>query len=98
MRATGRRPLDEALEARTRGDTRFPGRLPVIDPSAPISPAQQSARLDALERAVREHSDLVPEVGAILGSGLGGLADELTDAVSIPFADLPGWPDRTSAR
>jgi len=31
-------------------------------------------------------------VGLVLGSGLGGLADGLTDVVAIPFADLPGWP------
>jgi purine-nucleoside phosphorylase len=28
----------------------------------------------------------------VLGSGLGGLADELTDVDAVPFADLPGWP------
>jgi purine-nucleoside phosphorylase len=35
-------------------------------------------------------------VGIILGSGLGGLADDLADAVAIPFADLPGWPPATA--
>jgi purine-nucleoside phosphorylase len=34
----------------------------------------------------------VPQLGIVLGSGLGSLADELEDAVAIPFADLPGWP------
>ena len=57
-----------------------------------IPPAQQRARLDALEAAVRARSDLVPRAGIVLGSGLGGLADELADAVAIPFAELPGWP------
>src|SRR5262249_10096371 len=32
----------------------------------------------------------------VLGSGLGGLADDITDAVAIPFADLPGWPAATA--
>lgn len=32
----------------------------------------------------------------MLGSGLGGLADELEDAVVIPFDDLPGWPPATA--
>jgi purine-nucleoside phosphorylase len=68
----------------------------VIDPSTPVPPADQPARLDALEAAVRARSDLVPEVGIVLGSGLGGLADELGDAVAIPFTDLPGWPAATS--
>ncbi len=38
----------------------------------------------------------MPRIGIVLGSGLGSLADDLTDAVSIPFADLPGWPAATA--
>lgn len=67
-----------------------------IDPSRPIPPAEQPARLAALEAAVRARTDIVPEVGIVLGSGLGGLADEVDDAVAIPFADLPGWPAATA--
>jgi purine-nucleoside phosphorylase len=51
-----------------------------------------SQRLDELESAVRARAALVPQVGIVLGSGLGSLADALTDAVAVPFADLPGWP------
>ena len=68
----------------------------VIDPSTLIPPSEQPARLDALEAAVRKHSDLVPEVGIVLGSGLGGLADELREPVAIPFGELPGWPAATA--
>jgi purine-nucleoside phosphorylase len=67
-----------------------------VDPSRPIPPAAQRERLDALERAVRSRSDLVPAVGIVLGSGLGGLADDLDEPVAIPFADLPGWPAATA--
>ena len=38
----------------------------------------------------------MPEVGIVLGSGLGGLADDLEDAVAIPFEALPGWPATTA--
>ena len=68
----------------------------MIDPSLPISPADHPARLDALEAAVRARSAIVPEVGIVLGSGLGGLADDLEDAVAIPFDELPGWPAATA--
>jgi purine-nucleoside phosphorylase len=33
-----------------------------------------------------------PLIGIILGSGLGAIANELTDAVSIPFSDIPYFP------
>lgn len=69
---------------------------PPIDPSARILPVDQPARLDALEAAVRAHSALIPAIGIVLGSGLGSLADDLEDAVAVPFADLPGWPAATA--
>ena len=67
-----------------------------IDPARPIPPAEQPARIAALVEAVRARSGLVPELGIVLGSGLGGLADDLVDAVAIPFDDLPGWPAATA--
>jgi purine-nucleoside phosphorylase len=67
-----------------------------FEPGRPIHPAEQVERLAALERAVRARSDLVPAVGIVLGSGLGGLAEDLEGAVSIPFAELPGWPAATA--
>lgn len=70
--------------------------MSMIDPSAPIRPVDQPTRLDALEVAVRARTTLVPEVGIVLGSGLGGLADALEDTVAIPFAELPGWPAATA--
>jgi xanthosine phosphorylase len=36
-----------------------------------------------------------PRVALILGSGLGVLAEQMTDAVSISYADLPGFPIST---
>jgi purine-nucleoside phosphorylase len=66
------------------------------DPTRPIRPIDQPARLSALEAAVRAHTALVPEVGIVLGSGLGDLADGLEDPVAIPFAELPGWPAATA--
>jgi xanthosine phosphorylase len=35
---------------------------------------------------------LTPRLGILLGSGLGGLADALTGAVTVPYAELPGFP------
>jgi len=33
-----------------------------------------------------------PTLGIILGSGLGGLAGRIEDAVAVPFAEVPGFP------
>ena len=74
----------------------IPGHSGPVDPSRPIRPADQPARLAALVAAVRARTSLVPDVGIVLGSGLGGLADDLEAAVSIPFAELPGWPPATA--
>lgn len=39
--------------------------------------------------------DVAPDIAIILGSGLGGLADDIEDAVRVPFADIPGFPEPT---
>lgn len=67
-----------------------------VDRSRPIPPSEQPARLAALVDAVRAHTSLVPRVGLVLGSGLGGLVDEVEDPVTIPFEELPGWPAATA--
>jgi len=67
-----------------------------VDATRPIPPVDQPARLAALTAAVRERTALVPDVGIVLGSGLGDLAAELVDPIAIPFAELPGWPAATA--
>jgi purine nucleoside phosphorylase len=39
---------------------------------------------DQAVQAIRRHNAHHPEVGLVLGSGLGGLADELRNATVIP--------------
>jgi purine-nucleoside phosphorylase len=50
---------------------------------------------DAVER-IREATSLEPQVGLILGSGLGGLADDVVERVEIPYAEIRGWPASTA--
>lgn len=61
------------------------------DPATPFS-----FRLDQLETVVRRRTDLVPALGIVLGSGLGSLAEQIDETVSIPFDELPGWPPPTA--
>ena len=44
---------------------------------------------------LRERVTRAPHAILVLGSGLGGLADEIEDAVRIPFNEIPGFPRRT---
>ncbi|MFG0262902.1 MAG: purine-nucleoside phosphorylase [Novipirellula sp. JB048] len=46
---------------------------------------------------IRQHSELVPTVAIILGSGLGGLANRIDAAITIPFADIPGFATSTAS-
>lgn len=46
-----------------------------------------------LSRRVRRR----PEVGLVLGTGLGRLTAEMTDPVAVPYGDLPGFPVSTVA-
>jgi purine-nucleoside phosphorylase len=46
--------------------------------------------------AIRRRSSLEPAVGVVLGSGLGGFADELDSAVEISYGEIPGWPVATA--
>ncbi len=51
--------------------------------------------IDAIADRIRGVVDLKPRVGMVLGSGLGGLADSVESAVSLPTDQLPGWPRST---
>jgi purine-nucleoside phosphorylase len=46
----------------------------------------------ATDLLVEKLHGLAPTAALVLGSGLGSLADEVADAIRIPYADLPGFP------
>jgi purine-nucleoside phosphorylase len=52
--------------------------------------------IDAAVEAIREASGLHPRAALVLGSGLGGVADELEDAIELPYGSIPGWPASTA--
>jgi purine-nucleoside phosphorylase len=43
-----------------------------------------------------EQSSLRPKIGLVLGSGLGAVADELSDAVRVPYSQIPSFPLSTA--
>lgn len=62
----------------------------------------QDSTTDLFSRAERAavfvHSQtaLRPQIGLVLGSGLGAFADELLDATRIPYAQIPTFPHSTA--
>jgi len=58
------------------------------------SPAHLSAAI--IRKIIAEKlPGFQPRAACILGSGLGGLADKMTSSITIPYKDLPGFPNCT---
>ena len=51
--------------------------------------------IDQAAQAITTKIKITPQVALVLGSGLGGLADEVVDPVVVPYADIPNWPVST---
>ncbi len=56
-----------------------------------------TAKAQEAAAAIRAHTQMAPQVGLILGSGLNPLADEVTAAACIPYRDIPYFPLSTVA-
>ncbi|HZQ71116.1 MAG TPA: purine-nucleoside phosphorylase [Terriglobales bacterium] len=54
------------------------------------------ARAESATTFLLSQSALRPKIGLVLGSGLGGFADELTNAVKIPYSQIPGFSRSTA--
>ena len=49
-------------------------------------------RIQAATQVVRQRTALQPLVGIILGTGLGGLAEEIAVEATVPYQEIPGFP------
>jgi purine-nucleoside phosphorylase len=56
----------------------------------------QFALAEAAAKLILSRTTLRPQIALVLGSGLGGFADSLTDAVRIPYAIIPAFPRSTA--
>src|SRR5688572_17787008 len=52
-------------------------------------------RAEHAARTIRARLTIEPRVALVLGSGLGGFADDFEDAVRIPYDQIPGFPRST---
>ncbi|HEX8160686.1 MAG TPA: purine-nucleoside phosphorylase [Pyrinomonadaceae bacterium] len=60
-----------------------------------LNPDTLYERAEHAARTVRARADAGARVALVLGSGLGAFADEVEDAVAIPFAEVPGFARST---
>jgi purine-nucleoside phosphorylase len=49
-------------------------------------------RVQDAAAVVRQRSKLRPDVGIVLGTGLGGLASEIEVEAALPYQEIPGFP------
>lgn len=57
--------------------------------------ADESAHYQESAAFIRQQIRHMPDVAIVLGSGLGGFADAVTNAVSIPYETIPHFPQST---
>jgi len=54
-------------------------------------------RAEHATRIIRSRISVEPRIAVVLGSGLGGFADDFQEAVAIPYEDIPGFVRSTAA-
>jgi purine-nucleoside phosphorylase len=53
-------------------------------------------RAEHAARVIRSRISVEPRIALVLGSGLGGFADDFEEAVGIPYEDIPGFVRSTA--
>ena len=53
-------------------------------------------RAEHATRIIRSRVSVEPRIALVLGSGLGGFADDFDEAVAIPYEDIPGFVRSTA--
>lgn len=64
--------------------------------SAQATPTDDFSRADQAAQFVLSRTSLHPRIALVLGSGLGGFADALQNAVAIPYEEIPSFPRSTA--
>ncbi len=53
-------------------------------------------RAEHANRIIRSRTTVEPRIAVVLGSGLGGFADDFEEAVAIPYEEIPGFVPSTA--
>ena len=59
-------------------------------------PSAELVRAEAAAKFIKKKTKLSPKIALVLGSGLGGFADEFANATRIPYSKIPHFPRSTA--
>jgi purine-nucleoside phosphorylase len=63
---------------------------------SPQDPGWEFVGAEAAAKFILRKTKLRPKIALVLGSGLGGFADEFANAAKIPYAKIPNFPQSTA--
>jgi purine-nucleoside phosphorylase len=75
--------------------TTAPNGRPEADGDSPMGGMPMGVMIEEAVSFIRTRTKLVPEVGIILGTGLGGLVREIDIEATIDYAEIPHFPVST---
>src|SRR5690242_18620602 len=61
-----------------------------------INRPDEFSRAESAAQFLLSHLSIRPRIGIVLGSGLGSFADELSQAVRVPYTTIPHFPHSTA--
>ena len=67
-----------------------------MKPRISKSSGHEFSRVERAAKFILSKTKLRPKIAVVLGSGLGGFADELKQATRIPYEDIPNFPVSTA--
>jgi len=59
-------------------------------------PSAELVRAEAAAKFIKKKTKLSPKIALVLGSGLGGFADEFANVTRIPYSKIPHFPRSTA--
>ena len=65
-------------------------------PVSPLCENDQFARAEEAARFILGRTGLRPRIALVLGSGLGGFAEQLGNSIRTPYAEIPSFPQSTA--